>query len=107
MDVLYNTQLVLDRYRKLQTVPMNNKELVALKNKVEIFCSKMKNWSKKSQKGGSIWQQCTPTEMILQGGYLIHFSDKVNMSYQGQKMEGGYGLIQKYFIENDLAIPKH
>jgi hypothetical protein len=22
-------------------------------------------------------------------------------------MEGGYGTIQKYFIENDPAIPKH
>ena len=27
MDPLYNTQPVLDRYRKLQTVPMNNEEL--------------------------------------------------------------------------------
>jgi hypothetical protein len=48
MDVLYNTQLVLDKYKKLQTVPMNNKELAAFKNKVEIFCGKTKNWSKKS-----------------------------------------------------------
>jgi hypothetical protein len=43
----------------------------------------------------------------LRGGHLIHFSDKVKVSYQQQKMEGGYGTIQKYFIENDPAIPKH
>jgi hypothetical protein len=48
MDVLYNTQLVLDRYRKLQTVPMNNEEFLAFKIKVENFCGKTKNWSKKS-----------------------------------------------------------
>jgi hypothetical protein len=48
VDALYNTQPILDRYRKLQTVPMNNKELAAFKNKVEIFCGKTKNWSKES-----------------------------------------------------------
>jgi hypothetical protein len=46
-------------------------------------------------------------EMMLRGGHLIHFSDKVKVSYQGKKMEGGYGTIQKCFIENDPAIPKH
>jgi hypothetical protein len=50
VDALYNTQPVLDKYRKLQTVPMNNKELAAFKSKVEHFCGKTKNWSKKSQK---------------------------------------------------------
>jgi hypothetical protein len=35
VDVLYNTQPFLDRYMKLQTVPMNNEELVAFKSKVE------------------------------------------------------------------------
>jgi hypothetical protein len=45
--------------------------------------------------------------MMLRGGYLIHFNDKVKVSYQGKKMEGGYGTIQKCFIENDPAIPKH
>jgi hypothetical protein len=48
VDVLYNTQPVLDKYRKLQTMPMNNEELAAFKNKVEHFCGKTKNWSKKS-----------------------------------------------------------
>jgi hypothetical protein len=48
VDVLYNTQLVLDKYRKLQTVPMNNEELATFKNKVETFCGKTKNYSKKS-----------------------------------------------------------
>jgi hypothetical protein len=56
VDALYNTQPVLDRYRKLQTVPMNNEELAAFKNKVEKFCSKTKSWSKKSQKSGATWQ---------------------------------------------------
>jgi hypothetical protein len=45
--------------------------------------------------------------MMLREGDLIHFSDKVKVSYQGKKMEGGYGTIQKCFIENDPAIPKH
>jgi hypothetical protein len=81
--------------------------LAAFKIKVEIFCSKTKNWSKKSQKSGATWQHGTPTEMMLRGGHLIHFNDKVKVSYQGKKMEGGYGTIQKCFIENDPAIPKH
>jgi hypothetical protein len=101
VDVLYNTQPVLDRYKKLQTMPMNHEELAAFKIKVETFCGKTKNWSKKSQKSGATWQQGTPTEMMLRGGHLTHFSDKVKVSYQGEKVEGGYGTIQKYFIEND------
>ena len=59
------------------------------------------------KKSGATWQQGTPVEMMLRGGHLIHFSDKVKVSYQGKKMIGGYGTIQKCFIENDLAIPKH
>jgi hypothetical protein len=55
VDALYNTQPVLDKYRKLQTMPMNNKELAAFKSKVEIFCGKTKNWSKKSQKSSATW----------------------------------------------------
>jgi hypothetical protein len=54
VDALYNLQLVLDRYRKLQTVPMNNEELVAFRTKVEHFCDITKNWSKKSQKSSTI-----------------------------------------------------
>jgi hypothetical protein len=45
--------------------------------------------------------------MMLQSAHLIYFSDKVKVSYQGKKMEGGYGTIQKCFIENDPTIPKH
>jgi hypothetical protein len=107
VDALYNLQPVLDKYRKLQTVPMNNKELAAFRTKVEHFCDITKNWSKKSQKSSTTWQQGTATEMMLRGGHLIHFNDKVKVSYQGKKMEGGYGTIQKCFIENDPAIPKH
>jgi hypothetical protein len=47
VDALYNLQLVLDRSRKLQTVPMNNEELAAFRNKVDHFCDITKNWSKK------------------------------------------------------------
>jgi hypothetical protein len=53
VDALYNTQPVLDKYRKLQTVPMNNEELAAFKNKMEHFCGKTKNWSKKLQKSSA------------------------------------------------------
>jgi hypothetical protein len=56
VDVLYNTQPVLNMYRELQTVPMNNEEMAAFKSKVEHFCGKMKNWSKKSQKSSATWQ---------------------------------------------------
>jgi hypothetical protein len=107
VDALYNTQPVLDKYMKLQTMPMNNKELAAFKIKVEHFCGKTKNWSKKSQKSSATYQQGTATEMMLRGGHLIHFNDKVKVSYQGKKMEGGYGTIQKCFIENYPTIPKH
>ena len=50
VDAMYNIQPVLDRYKKVQTVPMNNEELVAFWNKVDNFCDIMKNWSKKLQK---------------------------------------------------------
>jgi hypothetical protein len=107
VDALHNIQPVLDRYRRVQAVPLNNEELAAFWNKVDHFYDIMKSWSKKSQKSSAIWQQGTATEMMLQGGRLIHFNDKVKVLYQGKKMEGGYGTIQKYFIENDPAIPKH
>jgi hypothetical protein len=45
--------------------------------------------------------------MLLRGGHLIHFNEKVKVSYQGKRKEGGYGAIQKCFIENDPAIPKY
>jgi hypothetical protein len=48
VDALYNTQPILDRYRKLPTVSMNNEELATFKSKAEFFCGKTKNWSKKS-----------------------------------------------------------
>ena len=44
---------------------------------------------------------------MLRGGHFIYFNEKVKVSYQGKKIEGGYGTIQKYFIENEPAIPKH
>jgi hypothetical protein len=56
VDVLYNLQPVLNRYMKLQTVPMNNEELAAFRNKVVHFYDIMKNWSKKSQKSSATWQ---------------------------------------------------
>jgi hypothetical protein len=43
VDALYNLQPVLDKYRKLQTVPMNNEELAAFWTKVEYFCNITKN----------------------------------------------------------------
>jgi hypothetical protein len=107
VDALYNLPPILDKYRKLQTEPMSNEELAAFRTKVDHFCDIMKNWSKKSQKSSTTWQQGTATEMMLRGGHLINFNDKVKVSYQGKKMEGGYGTIQKCFIENDPAIPKH
>jgi hypothetical protein len=56
VDALYNTQPVLDRYRKVQTVPMNNEELAAFRNKMDNFCDIMKNWSKKLLESGAHWQ---------------------------------------------------
>jgi hypothetical protein len=44
---------------------------------------------------------------MFRGGHLIQFSDKVKVSYKGKKNGGDYGAIQKCFIENDPAIPKH
>jgi hypothetical protein len=86
---------------------MSNEELATFQTKVDHFCDITKNWSKKSQKSSTTWQQGTTMEMMLRGGHLIHFNDKVKVLYQGKKMEGGYGTIQKCFIENDPAIPKH
>jgi hypothetical protein len=86
---------------------MSQEELAIFWTKVDSFCDVTKNWSKKLQKSGTHWQQGTPTEMLLRGGHLIHFNKKVKVSYQGQQKEGGYGAIQKCFIENDPAIPKH
>jgi hypothetical protein len=81
VDRLYNTAPILDKYKKLQLVPMSQEELAAFQNKVDNFCDKTKNWSKKSQKSGAHWQQGTPTEMLLRGGHLIHFNNKVKVSY--------------------------
>jgi hypothetical protein len=81
VDALYNTWPILDRYRKLQPVPMSQEELVSLQTKVDFFCNVMKNWSKKSQKSGAHWQQGKPTKMLLQGGHLIHFNEKVKVSF--------------------------
>jgi hypothetical protein len=65
VDVLYNLPPILDRYRKLQTKPMSNEELAAFWTKVDNFCDITKNWSKKSQKSSTTWQQGTATEMML------------------------------------------
>jgi hypothetical protein len=81
--------------------------LFAFWTKVNFFCDVTKNWSKKLQKSGAHWQQGTPTKMLLRGSHLIHFNEKVKVSYQGKQKEGGYGAIPKCFIENDPAIPKH
>ena len=47
------------------------------------------------------------TEMMLRGSRLIYFNDKVKVSYQGKKIEGGYGTIQQCFIETEPAILRH
>lgn len=108
VDALYNTKPVLEKYRKQQDVPMTNEELAAFNNKVANFCDITKNWSKKSQKTRSTWQEgSTMTEMMLRGGHLIYFNNQVKVSYEGKKMEGGYGTIQKCFIQNEPAIPRH
>ena len=107
VDALYNSKQILEKYRKLQAVAMNDEELAAFKNKVANFCDITKNWSKKLQKTTNTWLQGTVTEMMLRSGHLIYFNEKVKVSYQGKKMEGGYGTIQKCFIENEPAIPKH
>jgi hypothetical protein len=65
VDALYNTWPLLDKYRKLQEVPMDQEELFAFRTKMKSFCNVTKNWSKKSQKSGAHWQQGTPTEMLL------------------------------------------
>ena len=107
VDALHNTKLVLEKYKKQQAVPMNDKELVAFKNRVKKFSDIIKNWTKKLQKTSATWHQGIATEMMLQGGHLIYFNEKVKVSYQGKKMEGGYETIQKCFIENEPAIPKY
>src|SRR5450759_2518746 len=107
VDAMHNTKPVLQKYRKLQDEPMNEEELVAFNNKVANFCNITKNWSKKSQKTKGTWHQGTMTEMMLRGGHLIYFNNQVKVSYKGKKMEGGYGTIQKCFIQNEPAIPRH
>ena len=107
VDAMHNTKPVLQKYRKQQDQPVNEEELAAFNNKVANFCDITKNWSKKSQKTKSTWHQGTMTEMMLRGGHLIYFNNQIKVSYHGKKMEGGYGTIQKYFIQGDPAIPRH
>jgi hypothetical protein len=64
VDVLYNTWPILEKYRKLQDMPMDQKELFAFWTKVNSFCDVTMNWSKKLQKNGAHWQQGTATEML-------------------------------------------
>ena len=65
VDALHNTMPILDKYRKQQDVPMNDKELAAFNNKVANFCNITKNWLKKSQKTKGTWHQNIVTEMML------------------------------------------
>ena len=81
VDVLHNTKPIPDKYRKQQDVPMNDKELVAFNNKVANFCYITKNWSNKLQKNKGTWHQGIVTEMMLRGGHLICFDEKVKVSY--------------------------
>jgi hypothetical protein len=44
--------------------------------------------------------------MLLQGGYLINFNEKVKVTYVEKSTCGGNEEIQKCFIECDPAILK-
>jgi hypothetical protein len=57
IDALYNTWLVLESYKKLQDMPMNQEELDAFQAKMNSFCDIAKNWSKNSQKSVARWQK--------------------------------------------------
>jgi hypothetical protein len=59
---------------------MDQEELFAFWTKVNYFHNILKNWSKKSQKSVAHWQQGTPMEMLLRGGHLIHFKEKVKVT---------------------------
>jgi hypothetical protein len=69
VDALYNTWLDLERYKKLQDVPMNQDVLAAFRTKVNSFCDITENWSKKSQKSDAHWQPttlaCEPSDASL------------------------------------------
>jgi hypothetical protein len=71
------------------------------------FIEITKNWSKRSQKTAAHWHQGTQTKMLLRGGHLINFNDKVKVTYVGKSTCGGNGEIQKFFIEGDPAIPNY
>jgi hypothetical protein len=85
---------------------LNEGQLIAFKTKVSNFTKKTKNWSKRLQKSAVHWHQGIPTEMLLQGGHLINFNDKVIVTYMWKSTCGGNREIQKCFIKGDLAIPK-
>jgi hypothetical protein len=46
-----------------------------------VLLGQYKNWSKESHKSAAHWQQGTPMEMLLRVGHLIHFNEKVKVSY--------------------------
>jgi hypothetical protein len=46
-----------------------------------VLLGQYKNWSKESHKSAAHWQQGTPMEMLLRIGHLIHFNEKVKVSY--------------------------
>jgi hypothetical protein len=106
IDALYNTEPILEKYRKLQKQLLNEEQLIAFKTKVSNFIKKTKNWSKRSRKSAAHWHQGTPTEMLLQGNYLINFNDKMKVTYVEKSTCGGNREIQKCFIQGDPAIPK-
>jgi hypothetical protein len=56
IDTLYNTMLVLERYKKLQDVLINQEELVAFLTKVSSIWDIIKNWVEKLQKTATHWQ---------------------------------------------------
>jgi hypothetical protein len=87
-------------------VPLDQEQLDAFRTKVNSFLDVTKNWSKKLQKTAH-WQQGSHIEMLLQGGYLINFKNNVKVVYMKKPKNGGNGEIQKCFIEDDPAIPRH
>jgi hypothetical protein len=83
IDALYNTEPVLEKYRKFQERPLNQMQLLAFRTKVSNFFEITNNWSKRLQK--SVAPRWPLNQFQREGESDIRW--KVNMWWQRRNSE--------------------
>jgi hypothetical protein len=74
----HNIVLIIKKYWKLQTKPLDKKKLDTLRTKLKTWTTQTNTLSKKIQKT-QYWCAGTLTQMLLGGGYFIYFGENVKV----------------------------